>query len=470
MVGTTEMNPLHITCSCQRASVEVVKVLLKDVPLNLNGLYEYEDNESASINSSNGNGHGHGNGSESNKNNDPISNNDAKDLNNASQSTSSASSNNNNSKPLTSTMVTTSMKDVDGDTPLHAACRCGAPIEVLKVLLQANPAVVHDRDYEGLTPLLRLWVRYFVTLGDDVINLVINEVSDREDVATKGNGILAEAWKKTELLLRAAYYGSVEPTTRSSSTLTIAVAETDRPRNGGVKIPSSDDQDNQDNNYNPTTTSLEQDLQFLAIHAAASVDCPRAVVKIATVLYPHQLEEFDSSFRTPLMIAASTPIYKEHDLSGEGYSLEELIHGEDEDGEYYDGGGCEGGGGESSSDDSDSHPTEQKQPTVLQILLDAGANARNGHDNFHQGRIPLHQTILSGKRWHEGVKVMRNAFPDGLIKADKETGLFAFMLAASLTLGKSKLKEDILSVENRKDLNTIFELLRSRPEALCVRK
>ena len=48
-----------------------------------------------------------------------------------------------------------------GDTPLHAACRCGAPIEVLDVLLQANPQAVLERDYEGLTPLLRLWVRYF---------------------------------------------------------------------------------------------------------------------------------------------------------------------------------------------------------------------------------------------------------------------------------------------------------------------
>ena len=88
MVGTSNMNPLHITCSSQHASVHVVRVLLEG---------------------------GH--------------------------------------------TLQTSMRDVDGDTPLHAACRCGAPIEVLDVLLRANPAAVNERDYEGLTPLLRLWVR-----------------------------------------------------------------------------------------------------------------------------------------------------------------------------------------------------------------------------------------------------------------------------------------------------------------------
>ena len=60
-------------------------------------------------------------------------------------------------------------KDVDGDTPLHAACRCAAPMDVLVTLLQANPITVTWKDYEGLNPLMRLWVRYFVLVGEQII-------------------------------------------------------------------------------------------------------------------------------------------------------------------------------------------------------------------------------------------------------------------------------------------------------------
>ena len=170
----------------------------------------------------------------------------------------------------------TSMCDIDGDTPLHAACRCGAPIEVLEVLLRANPQAVHQRDYEGLTPLLRLWVRYFVILGSDVIE----RVRGPADLT----GELGEAWKKTEMLLRCAHHGSVDQ---------------------------------------------GENFKFRAVHAASAVDCPRPVVKIAAIVYPRQLDEKDESGITPLMLAAQAPIFKVRDLSDEGYTLEDIIHGDE---------------------------------------------------------------------------------------------------------------------------------------------
>ena len=95
----------------------------------------------------------------------------------------------------------TGMKDVDGDTALHASCRCNSPIEVLEVLLKANPSTVHERDFEGLTPLLRLWVRYFVMLKIDLDAVTGIEAID---------GALGEGWwEKTILLLRAAYHGNI---------------------------------------------------------------------------------------------------------------------------------------------------------------------------------------------------------------------------------------------------------------------
>ena len=58
--------------------------------------------------------------------------------------------------------------------------------------------MVHARDCEGLTLLLRLRVRYFVTLGENGFSEVEGEDALSDD--------LNEVWQKTMLLLRASYY------------------------------------------------------------------------------------------------------------------------------------------------------------------------------------------------------------------------------------------------------------------------
>mmetsp|Transcript_31069 Transcript_31069/g.47585 ORF Transcript_31069/g.47585 Transcript_31069/m.47585 type:complete len:566 (-) Transcript_31069:104-1801(-) len=327
-----------------------------------------------------------------------------------------------------------SMRDVDGDTPLHAACRCGAPIEVLSLLICANPAAVNERDYEGLTPLLRLWVRYFVILGDDVIDAV-NGPADL-------TGELGEAWYKTELLLRVAYHGSlldmvvdtrIPASNSEDETRQLAIG--DRSRNNSEPQLSQQQREQQDegkpdNSYNHHGGKSV----FRAVHAAAGVDCPRPVVKIATIVHPDQLEERDGNGLLPLMIAASAPIFKVHDLSDEGYQLEDRIHGDDntndnEEGneDYQDGAGA-------------------LQPSVIQILLGASSLAASVPDP--SGRLPLHLAIASNKRWNEGVKDILNAYPDALMLTDKHTMLLPFMLAAAT---------------DKPDLSTIFELLKSNP-------
>ena len=279
-----------------------------------------------------------------------------------------------------------SMRDVDGDTPLHAACRCGAPIEVLELLLRANPSAVNERDYEGLTPLLRLWVRYFVILGDDVIE----GVKGPADLT----GDLGEAWKKTELLLRCAHAGSLETT--------------------------------------PPDEVSPTGYVFRAVHAASAVDCPRPVVKIATIVHPNQIEEKDEEGMTPLLIAAQAPIFKVRDLSDEGYLLEDRIHGDDTYSETL------------HEEDQDS-----SQPSVIDILIQAGADAACIPDSL--GRLPLHLAIGSGKRWGEGVKAILEAYPEALSHVDVVTGLHPFLQAAA---------------GDRSDCGTIFELLRKDPSLI----
>ena len=291
--------------------------------------------------------------------------------------------------------IQSSMRDVDGDTPLANACRCGAPIEVLDVLLRANPSVVNERDYEGLTPLLRLWVRYFVILGNDVIDAV----KGPEDLT----GELGEAWRKTVLLLRAAYHGSLEASTAERG------EEGSRTRSGALNSV------------------------FRAVHAASAVDCPRQVVKIATILHPDQLEEEDELGRLPLFVAAAAPVFKVRDLSDEGYSLEDRIHGDDAE---YD---------EANDTDQDG-AGNSSAPSVIEILVNAFPDAVRFRDR--DGRLPLHLAILHGKRRFSGVESIVDTYPDALMLQDPITKLYPFMLAATIEKG---------------ECTTIFELLKSNP-------
>ena len=291
---------------------------------------------------------------------------------------------------------------------------------------------------------------------------------------------LAEAWSKTELLLRAACiepidcvdeshidrdYGNADVGTKSvkydiDGDNGIADVETKSVKSGNSldKSPNGESSgvEQKDEQHAGALTIESQQIPcgskhlkskpFRVLHAASQVDCPRAVLKIASVLYPQQLNEFDSKMRTPLMIATMSPIFKEHDLTGEGYSIEELIHGDDDI---------------ASQSFHDDH-TEQKQPTVIEILLEAGAKANKGHPELNRGRLPLHSAIVSGKRWNEGLMILRNAFPDSLMKIDNETGLYPFMLAAAA--GAAAFEGGVITEGRVSDLNTIFQILRSRPD------
>lgn len=205
-VGTSYMNPLHITCSSAHASIDVVRVLLTGCrdPLRITGA-----------------------------------------------------------------------KDVDGDTPLHAACRCGAPMDVLITLLQANPVTVLWRDYEGLNPLMRLWVRYYVIVGEQIIS----NLKQPSDLTPD----LVEAWERTVLLLQVM------------------------------------------NAMDGTTQQRQLLAPFHAVHASSYVNCPRCVVRMAMVLFPEQLLMRDEGGFLPIHIAAAAPVYAVHDLRGEGFSMEDAI-------------------------------------------------------------------------------------------------------------------------------------------------
>jgi hypothetical protein len=172
---------------------------------------------------------------------------------------------------------------------------------------------------------------------------------------------------------------------------------------------------------------------FRAVHAASVVDCPRPVVKIATIVHPTQMQEKDVNGMTPLLISAQAPIFKVRDLSDEGYMLEDRIHGDDN---IYN---------ETQNDDEQ----DSSKASVIEILVQADGFSACITDS--QGRLPLHLAIASGKRWSEGVKAILEAYPDALSHKDVQTNLHPFLQAA---------------VGPRADTGTILELLRKDPSVV----
>jgi hypothetical protein len=318
--------------------------------------------------------------------------------------------------------------------------------------LEADVDVVNERDYEGLTPLLRLWVRYFVILGDDAIE----RVTGAADLTS--NAELGEAWKKTELLLRCAHLGSLE----------------------GPADPQKG-------------CHLPRNYIFRAVHASAAVDCPRPVVKIATILHPEQLVERDETGMTPLLIAAGAPIYEVHDLTDDGYELEDQIHGDDDDDFHYlaenEDGRRLGEESENSEHDEYSRPSNENDddsdsatvpraevvadepssdgtsvrptsspnnninnshPSVIEILVQANPAAAM-IPSRPANLLPLHYAVASGKQWNQGVQTILDIYPEAVSRIDTRTGLFPFLTAASV---------------NEADCTTILELLLADPSLM----
>lgn len=338
------------------------------------------------------------------------------------------------------------MRDEDGDTPLHTACRCGAPMEVLEVLLRAYSTAVYERDYEGLTPVQRLWVRYFVILGKDAIERVRGPADLQ--------GELEDAWNKTELLLSCAHRGSLlEKTTNSLS----AVALSNTPTFSCCSTGGGN-----------TDHDFASGVVFRAVHAAAAVDCPRAVLKIAAAVYPRQLDVKDENGMTPLMIAAQAPIFKVRDLSDEGYSLGDVIYGVGEITTQNNNwsNNIDDGSIRSSNHSLDAWLPDNRnnnstaaaeaaeiggsQPSVIEILLQANQEAASAAACVPDpiGRLPLHWALATGKKWEQGVKPLVQVYPEALTVLDVETKLYPFMLAAQV---------------GDMDLGTIYEVLRLDP-------
>ena len=374
-----------------------------------------------------------------------------------------------------------SMRDVDGDTPLHAACRCGANKDVIDYLLQAYPGAVHVHDFEGFTPLVRLWIRYYVILGEAEIHhaLVYPSVLDT-DVR------FVTAWDQTLLLLRYAH-GSETRTTATagaaaaaSSSSSSAGSLTTKPTSIYATSTSFRQQIRstvQHRLLSPSSSAIAMNSMLLesetdppstmfVLHAVSAVDCPRFVVQLAIRKYPMQLLQRDEHGRSPLMVACAAPIYSYHSLSDDLFSW---IEADDEDiharGRRHDQG-----------PDANSTPPVGRMPesksSVIELILQAGKclseftqsstdeqlTMKYGGADWvdPSGRLPLHIAIESGKTWKDGIDALIQAYPESIGITDRSTKLYPYQLAATKAIANDHASNDC------------YQLLRLNPTVLSM--
>ena len=194
-------------------------------------------------------------------------------------------------------------------------------MNVLQLLLQANPITVTWKDYEGLNPIMRLWVRYFVLVGEQIIS----NIKHPSDLTSD----LLEAWEKSLLLLRV-------------------MDAMERRGRGEQQVPGG---------------------PFRTVHAASSVNCPRCVVRIAMVLFPEELLRRGEQNRLPIHIAAVAPVYAVNDLRGEGFTIEDAFIDDDPD---------------AARPKRKKSQSKYKEPSVIDILLSGEPMAARERDHNGQ--------------------------------------------------------------------------------------
>mmetsp|Transcript_23729 Transcript_23729/g.34594 ORF Transcript_23729/g.34594 Transcript_23729/m.34594 type:complete len:369 (-) Transcript_23729:157-1263(-) len=268
-----------------------------------------------------------------------------------------------------------SMVDKYGDSPLHLACASGSGMKLLRKLVEADPSMILRPNRRGISP--------FFSLSKSYENAQCME--DLEE-----GGAFAEDWAKVMLLLRAV-----------------------------CRIPKGG--------------------TFLVLHAATEVECPRAVVRAAARFFPSQASLRDENGRSPLAIAALTPIFEEPEMSDEeefgdeNYNLSVETVGNDR----------------GSKDKSD---VENKKKSVIATVLEACPRSATMPDA--DGRYPLALALENGKGFDQGLREIIAAAPRLLDTRDTKTHMYPFMMAAVGTHGPS--------------FNTVYELLRSFPELVQI--
>lgn len=263
------------------------------------------------------------------------------------------------------------VKDKHGETPFHQACRGGLSIEILRLMLSCGPLLVNELNIHGLNSMM-------ITPKD------YERIQSIDDIT--GDGIYVDEWEKMQLLVQVGASGCMKSAEHGTSRL---------------------------------------------LHAATKIKTPRAFLFLVALLFPEQLIERDENGDTPLSIAAATPLYEEPK------DLEAHDTGED----FY----CDHFQAKNKA------VKHYMNENIIDFLSSRNPRAASIHNG--KGRLPFAIAVESGKTWKQGLRSLLCAYPGALFTADSVTRLYPFMLAA---------------VDTNSDLTTVYELTRALPELVSL--
>jgi hypothetical protein len=295
------------------------------------------------------------------------------------------------------------IQDNLGESPLHAACRVGASKKIIWALLDACPSALLTLDNEGMTPLRRLWTRLQSSVGQ----VKIDHIQTWTDLVQIPE--VKDAWDKVVVFLQMRDMWHVP---------TFEPLEEEDEEGGEEDVCSGE----------------SPELDFQILHVIAANDCPSGLMSLALKLYPEeflQLNEEGQSVLDSAIAQSRRPPSTTSFVVDESLCVVDILlrHDKDKAAQRYGGGGG-----------------------LLYKICSA---------NCCHSRPPLIRAILAGKGWSHGVGSLLEAEADIATHIDEGTGLYPFMMAATIATDASGTP-----APPEMSIGTSFELLRQTPELI----
>lgn len=341
------------------------------------------------------------------------------------------------------------------DLPLHIACQYQLGCDILTELLKDHPETAVEQTRWGRTPLTNLWTS--------------RQKQDQSGTSTVPMQDDYEFWNKVMVLLNAvARFREGGTTTTTATTVhdcripsvTTRTVESQIMDPVSLCLTGDGDMDDHiessheksslimDDDNTVCTTHHGPDNSFV-VHAAVSLGalcCPLGVLEYVLDHFPEQVYRRDGHGQLPLHVALGRSYYVE--ATRRRYRPRErdfiaaLLR------MYPD------AARETLLDDDENDGVATTATTTVE-------RTRRHHYKHPRRRHPLHVALVNRHMWSGGVKELFYAAPDVVMIQDPITMLYPFQLAAVLHRGESN---DTSS--SSVDLETIYHLLRSRPEIL----
>ena len=389
-------------------------------------------------------------------------------------------------------------KSSDNWTCLHFACNLDPPTKVINCLLQAHPEAVLVQDRRGFTPLhLAVYSASHVVVGrlleQDTrpvhMKAVSNELTPLKFACLKYSekisgvidrpvlyrsdleGITMLFMRKVELLIKAAYYGTIDDRILGiHEPSTACWPQQSLPRRRTLLQHSSTGA--RENNRKNAT-------RFRMVHACAGIDCPVEMMKFAIKVYPNEVKEADEIGNFPLHIAAASvpsSVTDGREIIGvdQWHQWERTIPEEREQDPL-----APTLSAQDKGSDSNDRSTRDLN-TKIDVLLQACPVIVKEHNA--QSKLPIHVALEAGRDWDNGIHSLLEAHPSILFQNDPEElpSLLDVCQGRAPSLGKSvssNASASSLSMNDKLDLfpfmyaassggslSAIYQLLRACPE------